>query len=199
MAKVSVSLPADGDTIDAADYNTPITTIVNEFNGNIDSTNIKAGGVIGSNISSGASGVGNANLLTTAGDIGGAWLAWTPTWVGTAGQPSTVARYTQIGKTIKFSITATFGAGDLPNGTYITFTTPTTMAASAVLDCTPILKDANIGEYFGAASVFTSNTIVIQTHIVSGSFIVKSTLSSTAPFTWVATDSIRISGSYETA
>lgn len=46
MGTVSVSLPSDGETIDAADYNTPITTIVNEFNGNIDNANVKSGAAI---------------------------------------------------------------------------------------------------------------------------------------------------------
>lgn len=43
MATISVSLPSDGQTVDAADVNTPINTIVSEFNGNIDNDNIKSG------------------------------------------------------------------------------------------------------------------------------------------------------------
>lgn len=46
MGTISVSLPADGTTADVADYNTPINTIVNEFNGNIDNANIKAAAAI---------------------------------------------------------------------------------------------------------------------------------------------------------
>lgn len=46
MATISVSLPSDGQTIDAADYNTPINTIVNEINGNLDNANIKTGAAI---------------------------------------------------------------------------------------------------------------------------------------------------------
>lgn len=46
MANISVSLPSDGDTIDVADYNTPITTIVNEINGNLDNSNIAAAAAI---------------------------------------------------------------------------------------------------------------------------------------------------------
>jgi hypothetical protein len=46
MAVISVSLPADGETADVSDYNTPITTITNEFNGNIDNANIKSGAAI---------------------------------------------------------------------------------------------------------------------------------------------------------
>lgn len=40
MGIISVSLPSDGQTIDAADYNVPINTIVNTINGNLNSDNI---------------------------------------------------------------------------------------------------------------------------------------------------------------
>lgn len=46
MATINVSLPSDGDTIDAADYNTPVNTIVNEINGNLDNANIKSAAAI---------------------------------------------------------------------------------------------------------------------------------------------------------
>jgi len=42
MGTVSLSLPSDGQTIDAADVNTPLNTLTAEFNGNIDNDNIKA-------------------------------------------------------------------------------------------------------------------------------------------------------------
>lgn len=43
MATISVSLPSDGQTIDAADVNSPINTIVAAINGNLDDDNIKTG------------------------------------------------------------------------------------------------------------------------------------------------------------
>jgi len=46
MATITVSLPADGDTVDAADYNTPITTIVGDYNGGITNDNISASAAI---------------------------------------------------------------------------------------------------------------------------------------------------------
>lgn len=45
MATITVSLPSDGDTIDAVDYNTPINIIVSEINGGIDADNLKANAV----------------------------------------------------------------------------------------------------------------------------------------------------------
>lgn len=46
MATISVSLPSDGSTADVADYNTPITTIVNAINGGLDNTNLASGAAI---------------------------------------------------------------------------------------------------------------------------------------------------------
>lgn len=43
MGVISVSLPSDGTNADVADYNTPINTIVNAINGNLDATNLAAG------------------------------------------------------------------------------------------------------------------------------------------------------------
>lgn len=46
MGTISVSLPSDGETIEAADYNTPVTTIVNAINGNLDNANIATSAAI---------------------------------------------------------------------------------------------------------------------------------------------------------
>lgn len=46
MGAIAVTLPSDGTTADVADYNTPITTIVNEINGNLSDANISASAAI---------------------------------------------------------------------------------------------------------------------------------------------------------
>lgn len=46
MGTISVSLPSDGSTADVSDYNSPITSIVNEVNGELDNTNIAANAAI---------------------------------------------------------------------------------------------------------------------------------------------------------
>lgn len=50
MGIITVSLPSDGQTIDAADYNVPVNTILGLVNGNIDSDNIKNNSIIPSKI-----------------------------------------------------------------------------------------------------------------------------------------------------
>jgi len=52
MTLVSFTNITDGTTIDAADVNTPLNTIYNAFNGNIDATNITDGAITGSKIAS---------------------------------------------------------------------------------------------------------------------------------------------------
>lgn len=200
MATINVSLPVDGDTIDSSDYNTPINTIVNEFNGNIDNSNIKAAAAIdGSKIAGGASGIANSNLNTTAGDIGGAWLAWTPTWTGLAGQPTTVARYTQIGKTIHFALVGTLTAGTLPNASAIIITLPVTAHASAKLEGSSTLTDASVTNYNGVVSLTSTTAITLQSVIASNAYSSVGEIGANTPFSWVATDSIKVSGTYEAA
>lgn len=46
MSNIAVSLPSDGTTADVADYNTPINTIVTDYNGNIDNSNIATAAAI---------------------------------------------------------------------------------------------------------------------------------------------------------
>lgn len=65
MGTVSVSLPSDGQTIDAADYNTPINTIVTEINGSLDTDNW-AGGTITASQRSGGFKVGTIGTATFA-------------------------------------------------------------------------------------------------------------------------------------
>lgn len=55
MSTINVSLPSDGQTIDASDVNSPINTIVAAINGNLDDDNIKSGANInGSKILAGS-------------------------------------------------------------------------------------------------------------------------------------------------
>lgn len=62
MGTISVSLPSDGTIADTADYNNPITTIVDEFNGNIDNSNIKSSAAIATSKLANDGGIGPSKL-----------------------------------------------------------------------------------------------------------------------------------------
>ena len=77
MATISVSLPSDGSTADVSDHNTPINTIVNEINGNLDNSTIKAGAAIATSKLADDAGITNAKIA--ADTITGAKINWAST------------------------------------------------------------------------------------------------------------------------
>lgn len=96
MGIISVSLPADGSTADVADVNTPITTIVNEFNGNIDNDNIKSGAAIATSKLASDNGIAAGMLSSSAITLGYAQI--TSNFTTTGGTSS--AAVTGLGVTV---------------------------------------------------------------------------------------------------
>jgi len=201
MATITVSLPSDGDTIDVVDYNTPITTIVNEFNGGISNDNISAtAGISGTKLGAGTSGVGNDNLNTTAGDVGGSWLAWTPTFTGfTKGSATIVSRYTKIGKTVHFFMSITLAANSSLDGSSIVFTIPQNSTSTSEFASSVRLVDASGSTYNGICYLASTTTAIILNLKSDGTYVTHAALGGSAPFTWTTSDSIRVSGTYEIA
>lgn len=78
MGTISVSLPADGTGADVTDYNTPITTIVNTINGNLDSNNLAANAVTAAKIADATITAGKTafggNYSTSEVDTGFTWV-----------------------------------------------------------------------------------------------------------------------------
>lgn len=70
MGTVSLSLPSDGSTGTVSQYNTPLTTLQTEFNGNIDNNNIKASAAIATSKLASDNGITGAMLATSAITLG---------------------------------------------------------------------------------------------------------------------------------
>lgn len=106
MTLITQTLISDGTTIDASDVNTPISTIYNDYNGNITNANIAANAAIaGSKLGTGTAGVGNANLNQTAGNIGGVYAAWVPEFTGWSSNPANgLYYYSRHGQTVILTI-----------------------------------------------------------------------------------------------
>lgn len=210
MATISVSLPSDGQTADAADYNTPITTIVNEFNGNIDNNNIKgAAGIATSKLADDA-GITTAKVadaaITPAKLIAGTgttwpWVDWTPTLTNLSGGTITYSKYKQTGKTVEFRFKYTLGGAGVAG--LIGFTLPVAVASGYGTDDGETInvrvhfRDTGSGLHFGTAAFGAATRLDVYAINVAGTYPTLASTSSTVPFTWANTDIIVISGTYE--
>lgn len=114
MATISVTLPTDGTTADVADVNTPITTIVNEINGNLDNANIKSAAAI-----SGSKLADNSIDITSKASSFDGWVKVTDSWAYASSTTVTVptdattkypvgtkVKFVQSGSTKYFDVTA---------------------------------------------------------------------------------------------
>lgn len=203
MGTISVSLPSDGTTADVADFNTPINTIVNEINGELDNANIASDAAIDGSKLANAS-ITNAKLSTTTGELGGVWTDWTPTLVNISGGTLTFAKYMRIGKTVHYRFKYTMAGANI-SGT-ATFTLPVAAfsAASDSASKTPvgtaIYYDTNGGWVPGVVYLSSSTTVaVLTTHNVASTYPTLASVSGTVPFTWASGDAINVSGTYEAA
>lgn len=186
MGTISVTLPADGDTADAADYNTPINTIVNAVNGNIDADNIEAGGVV-------------PNALMSGTGTSWAWPTWTPTYANiTIGNGTVVARYIQQGKTVRGKWSLVLGSTSAISGSP---TVSLPVAASSNFSADDNIgfgrqNDANGGDFPCFAKYDGTNFEIQSPSGVAGVF---ENISSTLPFTWASGDKLQFSFFYEAA
>lgn len=202
MGTISVTLPTDGTTGEAADVNTPITTIVNLVNGNIDNDNISASAAIAaSKLGTGTAGVANAQLNTTAGDIGGARVLFTPSWTNlTVGAGGTnTGYYTIVGKTCSFETYFKFGTGSAVGSTPI-LTLPATISSHYTSNLNAIgtttCVDANTGNvFYGRVDGFGACRI----YKVDGTYCLQESVTALIPMTWATDDLLLLTGSFEIA
>lgn len=143
MGSVSPAQVSDGTTIDASDVNNPINTIANEFNGNIDNTNIKAAAAI-----AGSKLADNSIDVTTKASSWDGWIQVTDTWTyassTTVTVPSDATTKYSVGDKVKFT-----------NGStkyfYITAVSATVLTLNGGTDYT-VANSAISGVYYSKAA-----------------------------------------------
>ncbi len=136
--------------------------------------------------------------------LAGSWTTWTPTYTNlTIGNGTVVARYTQIGKTVhvyfEFTLGSTSAVGSAP-----LITTPVTHRAATYTVGDNVIGVARYDETGVAAR---GGTVRLQTTTqfrpiawsATATFTREANLSSTAPFTWGATDVLQFTATYEAA
>lgn len=202
MALVSPTQVELNGAITSASVNTPINQLAAVINGGIDSNNLADGAVSTAKLVDGA--VTQAKLSTTAGELGGAWASWTPTLTNiTLGNGTVVAKYSQIGKTVRYKLSFTMGTtsamGDVPK-----FTLPVTAAAIAGNSNGIVIGRGSIWDFgtnnFDAVVVYETTTLAaIRVQNATFNNVVQTNITSTNPMTWASTDEMHVSGEYEAA
>jgi len=148
----------------------------------------------------------NSDLSTTPGEPGGEWESWTPTFTNLSGGTLNYAKYTLIGKTVNFKIKYTMAGANVAGS--VTVTVPVDAAtdyAGSAENREPlgnvIFRDAATAVFLGLIyfSGTTRTNFLIVANNASGTYLSATAISSTIPFTWAATDTLQISGTYEAA
>jgi hypothetical protein len=190
MATISTTLPSDGQTIDAADVNTPINAIITQVNGNLDSDNIAEGGVI-------------PNALVDGAGTSWVWQSWTPTWTNLTTTSGTISgSYIQIGKTViaRYSIVlgASSAVGSIPS-----FTLPVTAATQYGTTQHVIgeahFNDANSNDTIGPIVTISATEAKPQALVQDVTYLRNINLTASIPFTWTTTDYLTLHITYEAA
>lgn len=196
MSLISFSPLQDGVTgVNAAATNTPLSTIYNDYNGNITNANISASANIAFSKISG----GSSTTLT-------AWQSFTPTWTNlSVGNGTLVAKYVQIGKTVHFRIKLIFGSttsisGNVsvalpvtPNSDYVDTNTGIDVFISILDSGTNLYTGSVITNASGVLQLYTNNAASTNVNFAA------SNITSSNPMTWTTSDRLMLHGTYEAA
>ena len=135
-------------------------------------------------------GVTNAKLATGAGQPGGAWTAWSPTWSGvTVGNGTVVARYSQTGKTVSCYVSFQLGNTSSISGA-IGFSLPVTARAvtSTPLTGNSYIEDNSTAAYTGFFRQDSTSLCGLYAANVAGTYLNLNAATATVPFSWGNTD-----------
>jgi hypothetical protein len=131
-----------------------------------------------------------------------AWISYTPTWTGlTVGNATQTVVYKQIGKTVIVRGQITMGSTS-SFSTDWTFSLPVTskyFANNFVHFGTVEFRDAGTGVNYGTVGYSDQNNFYIFVLNSSTTYLSRSGISSTVPFTWVNGDSFSFYAIYEAA
>lgn len=145
----------------------------------------------------------NSQIRDPLNGIQSAWTPYTPVWTGTTTNPAIgngtlTGAYRRIGKTIEFRITLTAGSSTtFGSGVFqLTLPVPPLVGTEVFLIK---YNDASAANHFlGLNYVTSASTLNLGVHNSTAGGAIAG-VTPTVPFTWGASDTIRISGTYEAA
>jgi hypothetical protein len=135
----------------------------------------------------------------------GTWAAYTPTWSNlTVGNGTVVARYVQNGKVVNFYVDLTWGSTTSASGSWTLSNWPVAPASNDAARGALVnvwINDVSFGDFLGItrSHVNTTSELRVGFGDVISAKVAATQFTATAPMTWVSTDRVLISGSYEVA
>jgi hypothetical protein len=144
---------------------------------------------------------GDVLTATDLNSIAGSWDTYTPTIGGTGwalGNGTISGRWKKIGRLIVCRISCTWGTTSTFGSGALTFTLPTTNAATGGSQGRAIIQDTGTALYDCQVSIGGS---VVTLYVLNsaGTYTTLTTLTSTIPHTWASTDIIDVGFFYESA
>jgi hypothetical protein len=142
---------------------------------------------------------------TPSGASFGTWAAYTPTWSNlTVGNGTVVARYVQNGKVVNFYVDLTWGSTTSASGSWTLSNWPVAPASNDAARGALVnvwINDVSFGDFLGItrSHVNTTSELRVGSGEVISAKVAAVQFTATAPMTWVSTDRVLISGSYEVA
>lgn len=140
----------------------------------------------------------NAKLATGAGQPGGAWDSWSPSYTNvTVGNGTVVAKYKQVGKTITGEFSLTFGNTTSFSGE-VSIGVPVTAARASRNVGVANILDTGAANKPGVAIL--SDTSNFKVYVVTGTNDTRMNLvSNTVPQSWTTGDILTFNFIYEAA
>lgn len=171
MGTITITNPADGETIDAADVATPFNTIKACINGNIDADNLSS-------------------------TIYVDWADWVPVFTNLAGGTLNYAKYHRVGNSVHFILKYTLTGANISGSVTCNLPVNTTTDLSPQIIGQGELLDTGTNGFYSILSLASTSTFSIWCLNTASTYAIVSNINATVPFTWANTDVIYIRGHY---
>jgi len=194
----STGLPSDGETIDAADVNTTLVALINDYNLQVGNDKIADDAVTNDKIADDA--VTNdkiADDAVTNDKLSLAWADWTPVFTNLSGGTLNYAKYVKIGNTVHFRLKYTLGGAGVGSAPTITLPVATSTNFLLLPIGNAILLDNGVGYYSGDVVINNTTTFRIWNRYTVITWLASTDITAISPFTWTSDDVIYISGTYD--
>ena len=146
-----------------------------------------------------------AGAVLTAAQMNGIGetLTWTPSFTNlTVGNGTVTARYVRVQNLVFTQFKLVFGSTTSISAVNPTFTLPITANTTALTTSENaqgwvVLRDANVGNYYGWVNFLSSTTATFNVGVVNATYLTPSSINATTPFTWTTSDQLVTNFCYE--